>query len=373
MFSHKFISSINAISLQTWQELAGDNLFCSYPWMHTLEESGCVNSETGWQPQHLLIYTEKVLVAILPGYLKSHSYGEYVFDWAWADAYQRYGLDYYPKWLCGVPFSPITGNRILCKALTEPLAEYIFQTLKHSCNINNWSGAHINFFTEHLPANDDFLSRQGVQFHWHNNSYLNFNDFLNTLTSRRRKMIKKERQQAQSNALTIKWLTADEIDTDTLVSFYQCYQATYLKRSGHQGYLNLAFFQQLLLALPKAVHLCCAFNAQQLVAASLYLCDKHTLYGRYWGALEDYQSLHFELCYYQGIEHAIEFEIEKFDAGAQGEHKLMRGFKPVTTHSIHHISNSMFRDAIADFLQREHMHIKQYKAQCLSVLPFKQQ
>ncbi|MBD1582731.1 GNAT family N-acetyltransferase [Pseudoalteromonas sp. S16_S37] len=373
MYNHKFVTSIDEVSPLDWQSLCTNNLFCSYPWLSALEQSGCVSSKTGWQPHHLLIYQDTLLVAILPGYLKSHSYGEYVFDWTWAEAYQRHGLEYYPKWLCGVPFTPVTGQRILCKKPTPSLCDYIFKTLKRCCAQACWSGAHINFLTEQLSPSNDFVRRDGVQFHWHNNHYKDFVDFLSALTSRRRKMIKKERQQALKYGLSIRWLSADEIDDTVLAQFYQCYQNTYIKRSGHQGYLNFTFFQLVLRTLPQSVRLCVAFDERQLVAASLYLSDKHTLYGRYWGALEDYQALHFELCYYQGIEYAIKHQLYKFDAGAQGEHKLTRGFEPVTTYSLHHIANPMFSEAISDFIQRERRHIAQYKEQCALVLPFKQQ
>ncbi|NOU53024.1 N-acetyltransferase [Pseudoalteromonas sp. JBTF-M23] len=373
MYTHKFVSSIDEVSPHDWQALCTDNLFCSYSWLSALEHSGCVSKDTGWKPHHLLIYQDAVLVAILPGYLKSHSYGEYVFDWSWAEAYQRYGLKYYPKWLCGVPFTPVTGQRILCKELTLALTEYILTTLKHGCQQTAWSGAHINFLTEQLTPNRNFMTRYGVQFHWQNNDYVDFADFLSALTSRRRKMIKKERQQAVNSGLHIRWLSAGEIDDVMLEHFYQCYQNTYIKRSGHQGYLNFTFFKLILSTLPESVRLCAAFEGPQLVAASLYLCDKHTLYGRYWGALEDYQTLHFELCYYQGIEYAIKHKLNNFDAGAQGEHKLTRGFKPVVTYSLHHIANPMFSAAISDFIQREHRHIEQYIEQCTLVLPFKQQ
>lgn len=373
MFNHKFVNSIEDVSPHDWAQLCTDNLFCSYPWLKAFEQSQCVHSSCGWQPHHLLIYHTQQLIAILPGYLKGHSYGEYVFDWSWAEAYQRYGLNYYPKWLCGVPFTPVTGQRILCKNLTAELTEYICVTLKETCAAYSWSGAHINFFTDNISPSRDFITRHGVQFHWFNNKYKDFTDFLNALTSRRRKMIKKERQQAQRYKLTIRWLTADQIDNLVLARFFQCYQSTYIKRSGHQGYLNLTFFKEVLNTMPHIVRLCAAFDDQKLVAASFYLCDDHTLYGRYWGALEAYQSLHFELCYYQGIEYAIKYNLNKFDAGAQGEHKLTRGFQPVTTYSMHHIAHPVFGPAIADFIQREKVHIEQYKDQCAQVLPFKQQ
>ncbi|WP_105166565.1 GNAT family N-acetyltransferase [Pseudoalteromonas sp. T1lg23B] len=373
MYSHKFVDSIAHVPIELWQSLAGDNLFCSYAWLHALEQSQSVNASTGWQPQHLLIYQEKQLVAILPGYIKSHSYGEYVFDWSWADAYQRYGLSYYPKWLCGVPFTPVTGKRILCQSLDTDLNHYIYQTLINSCHSYGWSGAHINFLTDESVPHQHFLHRKDVQFHWINRGYRDFAHYLTYLTSRRRKSINKERQQAHSHGLSIRWLSAEQIDEEVLTDFYRCYQATYMKRSGHQGYLNLSFFRLLLLHLPHAVRLCAAFEQQKLVAASLYLVDASTLYGRYWGALDEFQTLHFELCYYQGIEFAISHTLTKFDAGAQGEHKLIRGFAPVVTHSLHFLANPTFRDAIDDFIQREHHHVQQYTQRCMALLPFKQQ
>ncbi|MCF6437337.1 GNAT family N-acetyltransferase [Pseudoalteromonas sp. MMG021] len=373
MYNHKFIDSISCVPADQWQLLAGDNLFCSYAWLNALEQSQCVHPSTGWQPQHLLVYLDEALVAVIPGYIKSHSYGEYVFDWSWADAYQRYGLSYYPKWLCAVPFTPVAGKRILCQSLSTDLSQYIHQTLIESCRVYGWSGAHINFLTDQSEPHELFLQRQDVQFHWLNNDYVDFSHYLNSLTSRRRKSIRKERQQAKNHGLSIRWLSASQIDDEVLTSFYRCYQATYIKRSGHQGYLNLSFFKLLLQHLPQAVRLCAAFEQHKLVAASLYLIDANTLYGRYWGALEEFQTLHFELCYYQGIEFAISHTLAKFDAGAQGEHKLIRGFSPVNTYSRHYLVHPTFRDAIEDFIQRENHHIQQYKQRCITFLPFKQE
>ncbi|CAM4279904.1 GNAT family N-acetyltransferase [Pseudoalteromonas byunsanensis] len=373
MYSHKFIDAIAHVSEQQWQLLAGTNLFCSYAWLHALEQSQCVHTSTGWQPQHLLIYKNEELVAILPGYIKSHSYGEYVFDWSWADAYQRYGLNYYPKWLCGVPFTPVAGKRILCRSFDADLNQYIYQTLIDSCRVYGWSGAHINFLTEQSASHKLFLHRLDVQFHWINNEYKDFSHYLSCLTSRRRKSIRKERQQAHNHGLSIQWLSAAQIDDEILTDFYHCYQATYIKRSGHQGYLNLAFFKLLLEHLPHTVRLCAAFKRHKLVAASLYLVDENTLYGRYWGALSEFQTLHFELCYYQGIEFAISHSLLRFDAGAQGEHKLIRGFAPFHTHSLHYLASPIFRDAVGDFVQREILHVQEYAQRCTALLPFKQE
>ncbi|MBQ4838972.1 GNAT family N-acetyltransferase [Pseudoalteromonas luteoviolacea] len=381
-FNHQFISRISEVAQCDWQRLAGRSLFTSYAWLGALESSGSVSKQTGWQPYHLVIYQQgnSQPFAILPGYIKSHSYGEYVFDWAWAEAYERHQLEYYPKWLCGVPFTPVVGTRLLCKTPTESLYQYIQSALNEATVQHDWSGWHVNFPSAAEDwSNTRLLERHGVQFHWHNQQYADFDAFLATMKARKRKMIKKERDKITQSQLTIVWLDKSSINKEIIDLFYQCYCHTYRKRSGHNGYLTRAFFDLLFTAIPEQIKLCCAYrkdtqaDIRNFVAASLYLQDEDTLYGRYWGALEHSEHLHFELCYYQGIDYAISHKLARFDAGAQGEHKLLRGFEPVLTHSYHTICHPLFNQAIDNFINTERSQIAHYALQCKALLPYKTQ
>ncbi|MCF2910925.1 GNAT family N-acetyltransferase [Pseudoalteromonas sp. DL2-H2.2] len=375
MYQHRFITSLAALTDSERASLSGESPFSSLEWLEALELSGCVGEETGWLPYHLSVYDNEVLVALLPGYIKLHSYGEYVFDWAWAEAYERHQLAYYPKWICAIPFTPVVGSRILSsQPVSDPLYDYVTAALHQAAGQQRWSGWHINFPAHRAGwQGQSLMERHGVQFHWKNHGYRQFEDFLNAMTSRKRKAIKKERKAVASQALTIRWYQGAEVGDDIRQAFYQCYAITYLKRSGHQGYLNEAFFQRIFDTMASQVAIVCAMEHDKIVAASLYLHDQDTLYGRYWGALQSHAHLHFELCYYQGIEYAIRHGLARFDAGAQGEHKLARGFEPVTTYSYHHISHPDFALAIKDYLAREQAHMAVYRSQCEASLPFKDQ
>ena len=374
-FNYKIYSQLSDINDETWQACFSDHCFISYPFLQLLEQTHCVSTQTGWQPFHIVIFDdENNAVATLPGYIKDHSYGEYVFDWAWADAYQKYGLDYYPKWVCGVPFTPVTENRIGVNGeLTQVLVEFIHQTLNKLATKHAWSGWHINFCHENeqqLLSNQGAMPRRGVQFSWHNRDYQNFNDFLAHLTARKRKSIKKERQKALSQIDEIKVLTAAEVTDHDMALFYQFYANTYLKRSGHTGYLTEAFFNQLYVAMRDNLVLVKAYTQQQVVAASLFFKHNDCLFGRYWGAIEEFDCLHFELCYYQGIEYSIGHKLRYFNAGAQGEHKILRGFEPEYTYSAHHITSELFQGPIDSYLKQEWQNIAHYKTQCSALLPF---
>ncbi|TMP23108.1 N-acetyltransferase [Pseudoalteromonas rubra] len=375
MYQHRFITQLSTLSAAERTALSGQSPFSSVAWLDALEHSGCVGEQTGWLPYHLLVYQDTQLIALLPGYIKLHSYGEYVFDWAWAEAYERHQLPYYPKWICAIPFTPVVGSRILSSnPIPDALYDYATAALHREAKQHSWSGWHINFPTQLAGwQRQNLMERHGVQFHWKNHDYSDFNDFLGAMTSRKRKSINKERKAIQDQALTIRWYQGDEITEEIRQAFYLCYATTYLKRSGHQGYLNDTFFQRICETMAAQVAIVCAFQQDKVVAASLYLHDEHTLYGRYWGALQSHNHLHFELCYYQGIEYAIRHKLRRFDAGAQGEHKLARGFEPVITHSYHHISQPDFALAIDDYLARERLHMTEYRNQCASLLPFKNQ
>lgn len=375
MYQHRFITSLSTLTATERAVLSGQSPFSSVQWLEALELSCCVGEDTGWLPYHLLVYRDSKLETLLPGYIKLHSYGEYVFDWAWAEAYERHQLAYYPKWICAIPFTPVVGSRMLSdEPLSKALYDYVTTALHQEAQHQHWSGWHINFPAHRAGwQKQPLMERHGVQFHWKNQDYRHFDDFLNTMTSRKRKTIKKERKAVTSQALTIRWYQGAEITDEIRQAFYLCYATTYLKRSGHQGYLNEAFFRQICDTMSEQVAIVCACQQGEIVAASLYLYDQHTLYGRYWGALQSHTHLHFELCYYQGIEYAIRHGLTRFDAGAQGEHKLARGFEPVFTYSYHHIRHPDFASAIGDYLARERVHMADYLSQCAELLPFKDQ
>ena len=374
-FSHQWFTSISDLDAKLWNRFFGDNPFTEHAFLYALEQSQSTCEATGWQPLHLVIYDNQHIIALAPGYLKSHSYGEYVFDWAWAEAYQQHGLAYYPKWLCGSPFSPIEGERVVIHhAQPEAVSHYISEVLNQQCQEHGWSGWHINFCPKQqteLFAGHNAMLRTGVQFQWFNRGYDNFTDFLQSLNARKRKAVKKERNKIAQQNITIEWLQGDQINRAVMSQFCEFYQRTYLKRSGHMGYLNHEFFILLHALMADKLVIMQASLDGHVVAATLSFKSENTLYGRYWGAVDEIDCLHFELCYYQGIEYCIANQLQCFHSGAQGEHKIARGFEPVFTHSLHTIINEDFSHAIADFLKREHLHTVAYQQHCKSLLPFK--
>ena len=374
-FSHRWFKNINEIDQAQWHAFFGDEPFTQHAFLYALEQSQCVTQQSGWQPYHLAVYEGSNLIALAPGYVKSHSYGEYVFDWAWAEAYEKNGLHYYPKWLSGVPFSPIEGKRIAIHHTNHnDVYNYITEQLCTHSIEQGWSGWHINFCDQTqatLLTEQHAMLREGVQFQWFNKGFDTFDDFLTTLNSRKRRSLKKERAKITHQNITIEWLQGSDITPEIMQLFCEFYQRTYLKRSGHLGYLNSEFFTLLHALMASQLVIMLAKKDGQVIAATLSLIGENTLYGRYWGASENIDALHFELCYYQGIEFAIKHKLDCFHSGAQGEHKIARGFEPVTTFSAHHIVNNDFSSAIEDYLSRERQHIALYKAQCTSLLPFK--
>ena len=377
----KTYSSIRDIQASIWDGLFDSkNPFIKHAWLLALEESQCAHADTGWQSNHLLMMQDGQAVAAMPLYIKSHSYGEFVFDWAWAEAYQRYGLDYYPKLLTAIPYSPVTGPRIgIAKSMdsTKALSGFIdeIQRLAVTENFSSW---HLLFVDKKLQALLDglkdqqpVLHREAVQFHWFNRGYRDFEDFLLGLRSSRRKNLKRERRKVSEQGVSVQRILGKDISDAEWDAFYHCYQDTYFKRSGHGGYLNQAFFSQLREQMPGQLMLVVARNQQAIIAASLFLFDDDTLYGRYWGALEDVSCLHFEACFYQGIEFCIERGLSVFDPGTQGEHKLIRGFEPVKSTSYHWIADSRFRSAIGDFVEQEKGATEKYRQDAETLLPYK--
>lgn len=376
-----FIDSIHKIDAVQWNQLCPtDYPFVRHEFLTALETSGCTSAATGWQPQHVLLMESDKLVAAMPGYHKMHSYGEYVFDWAWADAYRRHGFDYYPKWINAIPFTPCSGVRLLCKD-QKKIAEYsndFIRTLNTHCEQQGLSGWHCLFpdsaLSTHLHT-DTIYQRLGCQFHWFNRGYHQFDDFLAQMVSRKRKNIIKERRQVIEQGFYFSHKTGTQLTPADWAIFYQLYRNTYLKRSGHAGYLSEQFFQMLGATMNENLLMICAenkaFAESGTIAAALFLRDSNTLYGRYWGCLEEFQFLHFETCYYQGIEFAIANRLQRFDGGAQGEHKIARGFEPLLTYSNHWISSPVFRPAIAQFIAQEAEGIRRYADEARGSLPFK--
>jgi len=354
-----------------------DYPFLSSAFLNSLENSGCVGADTGWLPAHINL-DDADNSAFMPTYVKTHSWGEYVFDWAWADAYQRNGVDYYPKLVSAIPFSPATGPRVVFSGEgdRQQACQNLFQTVRELADAEQAHSWHLLFpDTETLDwfKHPELMLRTGVQYHWLNRGYESFEHFLSTFTSRKRKMVKRERRRVGEQGIAVEVLPGSAIDTRLWQFFYQLYQSTYRKRSGNVGYLSPRFFLQLGESMADNIAMAVARKDGQAIACALYLHGGDTLYGRYWGCAAEYDYLHFELCYYQGIEYAIEQGLQRFDAGAQGEHKIVRGFEPVPTHSLHWIRHPGFATAIGDFLDRETMEIKRYIEQAKTGLPYKQE
>ena len=374
--SVEFAPAIEAIGPGEWRSVAGTrNPFVRYEFLAALEASGCVGARTGWQPHHVRVRRGAETLALAPCYIKTHSFGEYVFDWSWADAYQRHGLDYYPKLLLAVPFTPSQGPRVMTTGDrdTDIQGETIVSALIEQCQRLGASSWHLLF--PDLPSlqqveSSALMPRLGCQFRWFNRGYEGFDAFLGELASRKRKNIRKERAAVREQGIDFDWMTGATIDDRALDRFFIFYQATYLKR-GHRPYLNRDFFFRLRETMPEQLLLIMARKAGEPVAGALFLRNDQSLFGRYWGCLEEYDFLHFETCYYQGIDYCIAEGLGEFDAGAQGEHKLQRGFEPVITESRHWIAHPAFRAAIAEFVQEEAADVRHYAAVAREHLPFR--
>jgi uncharacterized protein len=327
--------------------------FTTHRFLSALDRSGSTGTGTGWQPKPLALYQGSTLVAATPMYVKSHSQGEYIFDHGWAQGYERAGGRYYPKLQIAVPFTPATGRRFL--GPTEH-RDTLAAAAVALTNTNNLSSLHVTFCTEDealaLTGHHDLLHRVTQQFHWENNGYTTFDDFLGQLSSRKRKMIRKEREVARSHGLTIRALTGDQIEPQHWDAFWQFYQDTGARKWG-TPYLTRKAFTLLHDTMRHDMLLVMAFNGNRPVAGALNFIGRETLYGRYWGAVEDYPCLHFELCYYQAIDWAIAHGLHRVEAGAQGEHKLARGYLPTPVHSLHYIADAGFRSAVSRYLTEE--------------------
>ena len=373
----EFLTSLDQVTAADWNAIAGEDYpFLRHEFLYGLEKTGCTTAESGWQPCHLGLRDTQGLLGVLPLYLKSHSYGEYVFDWSWADAWQRSGLEYYPKLVSAIPFTPATGPRLCTREGTRPediwpAALRALQQFATRQDISSW---HLLFPEQKVSQQLLDLGshrRTATQFHWFNDDYRSFDDFLGTFTSRKRKSLKRERARVAEQGLQLRTLTGREITSRDWEQFYLFYQLTYAKRSGHRGYLTREFFLETAPSLGEQVVMVVAHHGAQAVAAALYFRSQDTLYGRYWGCQREFDCLHFEACYYRGIEYCIERGLRRFDPGAQGEHKIQRGFRPVPTWSNHWIADPNLSAAVGDFTRREQSHSEQYQNQAAQLLPFR--
>jgi uncharacterized protein len=358
--SASVVGATSDIPAATWNALvpstAGrvDNPFLDHAFFLALEESGSATKRTGWLPQHLLLTDGRgETVGLMPMFLKSHSQGEYVFDHGWADAFQRAGGRYYPKLQCAVPFTPVTAPKLLT---TQPAhRRALLAAAAQVADRNNVSSVHATFVPEEeeeLARRTGWLVRHDTQFHWHSQGFGSFEQYLETMSSRHRKVTRRERRDALCDGLTVKWLTGSDLTEATWDAFFAFYMDTGGRKWG-RPYLNRKFFSLLSEAMADRILLILAYDGRTPVAGTLNLIGKDTLYGRYWGCTRDVPFLHFELCYYQAIDYAIQHGIRTVEAGAQGEHKLARGYVPAITRSVHWIGNPGFRDAVADYLERE--------------------
>lgn len=361
-----------------WDTCAGaDNPFVSHAFLSALEESQSVSARTGWLAQHVSLHApDGTLAAVCPAYLKGHSWGEYVFDQGWARAFETAGGNYYPKLQIAVPFTPAPGPRLLVHPNAPPeTATVLADALRQICGQLQLSSAHVTFCTTQNSttlSQRGWLPRLGMQYHWHNNGYQTFDDFLAALSSRKRKVLKRERRDANAAGLTFETLRGADITPADWDAFYQFYQNT-IDRKWGSAYLTRSFFSLLSEKLGERVVLMVARHGHQPVAAALNLVGTDTLYGRNWGCVGTWPFLHFELCYYRAIEFAIANGLKRVEAGAQGEHKIQRGYTPSLTHSAHWIENPSFRASVAAFLEQERNAIQQ-EAQALTALsPYKQE
>ncbi|GLX76964.1 hypothetical protein tinsulaeT_03040 [Thalassotalea insulae] len=366
----RFVDSFTQLDLSFWQQHQHALSPFSQPLFYQLlEQSQSVSTKCGWQPYHLQLSEYNKTKAILPLYLKQHSWGEYVFDWSWSQAYQAYQLPYYPKLVATVPFTPVTTEKFVTDDISLNEILTILSTHCHSHHINSW---HLLFCHPQAEITQaDVFHRHSVQFHWNNQGYHNFDDLLDKFNSRKRKATRKERRSIIEQGITIKQLTANGITNKELEFCYLCYQLTYIKR-GHSSHLTFEFFQAIFSQMKNNILLVIASHRNEYVACALFFYDESQLYGRYWGCTQKFNYLHFELCYYQGIEFCIDNKLRKFNPGTQGEHKIQRGFEPVICHSYHWLKHQELRTPIASFCQQERRQLAHYVKQCQAALPFKQ-
>ena len=359
------------IAATSWNALSGSQPFLSHAFLTALHDTGCASPPTGWAPRYLTAWHDGALIGALPLYAKAHSYGEYVFDWGWADAYRRHGRRYYPKWVVAVPFTPVPGPRVLAPHATtrRALLQHAMEGVKQSGH----SSLHILFPTPEEAAEGEamgMIPRAGLQFHWTNPGYRDFADFLSTFSHDKRKKVMQERRKVAEAGVTFESIRGPAITGEDWDFFFRRYEQTY--REHHSTpYLSLDFFERIGAALPDSMLLVVGSRHGRRICAALGLHDGESLWGRYWGTTEFVSGLHFEACYYQSIQFCIEQRLARFEGGAQGGHKLARGLLPVATHSLHVIADRGFAAAIADYCGRERADIAHTANELEAASPFR--
>lgn len=375
----RVLNGISEVAASDWNALAGDsNPFLRHEFIHALEASGCASPETGWQPCHLLLLNgEDRPAAAMPLYIKSHSRGEFVFDWAWASAYQRAGHAYYPKLLSAVPFTPVTGPRFL-QANGERLRERArSMLLAAAVELGERLAASSLHCLFPSPEDAEWMKQKGMmlrtdcQFHWKNEGYGNFGEFLRMFSSAKRKKVNRERRRVREASIAFETLTGNDLTPALWETLYPLYASSYLKR-GQSPYLNRSFFERITRSMPEAIVLFVARLDGEAVALAICFRGEAALYGRYWGSAGFHHSLHFETCYYQGIEYCVREGLALFDPGVQGEHKLARGFEPETSFSTHWVRHAGFANALTGYLAREREQVARYVEIAGEHTPFKQ-
>jgi predicted N-acyltransferase len=373
MLTARFHSQLDEIDPGAWNALLpNDNPFLDHAFLGGLEEFRCLDAEHGWIPRHLGLYRSGKLVGAAPLYIKLNSHGEYVFDWAWAGAYARAGLDYYPKLLCAVPYSPVPGPRLLVGTGGDELRGALIAAIAAEIERHGWSSAHLNFVSDDDAAafaDDNWLPRFDWQFHWHNRGWRDFADFLDALTPKKRKNIRQERAHVVRAGVVCEVRHGDELSESDWQALQAFYQSTFDEK-GNYAALTLDFLRHLGKTMPRQVLAVLCRRGTDLIGGAILLRSRDTLYGRYWGCSEQIPGLHFEACYYQGIEYCLRERLARFEPGAQGEHKLARGFLPVVTRSFHYIADRRFRAAIAEALAREARSLLAYREDLMAHSPY---
>jgi hypothetical protein len=368
--------SIDTLAAAEWNALGADaHPFMRHEFLGALEHSGCVGAGSGWEPHCFTLRDARGLTAAAPAYLKSHSFGEFVFDFAWAQAYERVGRRYYPKLTLAAPFTPATGPRLLVRPDVDRVAASarLLEELERHAGAHELSGVHALFLDEAgraACARRGWLLRRDCQFHWRNRGYATFDDYLGTFTAEKRKKARRERRRVAEAGVRFQTRLGGELDDALLDHIYALHRDTFL-RHGHEPYLTRAFFSEIARTLPESFMVKLAVYQRAIVAVAIFFWSPEALFGRYWGAAADYHSLHFEACYHQGIEFCIERGIARFEPGTQGEHKVSRGFEPAITWSGHYIADLQFRAAIADYLRREGEAVDAYALDVQGHVPYR--
>lgn len=369
------LTTLGAIDAATWNALAGDSPFLRHEFLHALEQTGCVGPGTTWQPCYLVARDERGLAGALPLFIKYDSHGEFVFDWSWADAYERAGRSYYPKLVSAVPFTPATGRRLLLRdAQGADVAAKLIDAARATAHELGASSLHVLFPTEperETLASAGFLTRKGCQFHWANDGYGTFDDFLSRFSADKRKKAKRERRRVADAGIVFEHLRGSEPTPADWEAILEFYSRTFWRR-GREPYLNREFFAAIATSMPDNLLVVLARHHGVPIAAAICFRSSTTLYGRYWGSGGDFHSLHFETCYYQGIDYCIREGLTRFEPGTQGEHKVARGFVPQPTWSCHWLRDADFHRAIGSFLARETRHVDAYMDEVGDHVPYRQ-